>query len=196
MITTTSKLTLACLLPVAALVGAPPEARACSCLPPDLPFIYNNSSDVFVGRVLGRVESGHTRFFVFRIRATYKGCAERGQVVLLSSPIESAACGIDLRPGRSYLISAASEVSPGLFSIGLCGYNRPVRQLTEEDWQFLNTRFNCCGGECACVNDDPVLCLVDPCSVASCEEGECIANYCGGCRAEFYTEMGQAVCAP
>ncbi|HTU63496.1 MAG TPA: hypothetical protein VMF89_33770, partial [Polyangiales bacterium] len=41
----------------------------------------------------------------------------------------------------------------------------------------------------------PVQCFADPCSVApACTEGECVANYCGGCNAEFYDTFGHAVC--
>jgi hypothetical protein len=40
-----------------------------------------------------------------------------------------------------------------------------------------------------------VECFADPCQVApSCGDGECVANYCGGCNAEFYDESGYAVC--
>ena len=66
------KLALVCLLAATALMATPKDVRACSCLPPDLAFSYNDSSDVFIGQVLGRVEGTHTNYFVFRIRATYK----------------------------------------------------------------------------------------------------------------------------
>jgi hypothetical protein len=194
MSTTIVKLALCATLGLAVAAAVPADARACSCLPPDLPTSYNNSSDVMLGNVLGRVAGRDTTYFVFQIRETYKGCTQPGQVVLLSSPAQSAACGIELRPGVSYLITASHEVSAGQYAIGLCGYNRQVLALTEADWQFLDGRYSCCGDDCHCVNDDEVQCFADPCSVESCEEGECTANYCGGCFAEFYTELGQAVC--
>jgi len=31
---------------------------------------------------------------------------------------------------------------------------------------------------------------------AQCPSGDCQANYCGGCNAEFYTEQGHVVCTP
>lgn len=191
---TVAKLAFTGVLAAALLAAAPRDARACTCFPPDLPTVYNSSSDVFTGQVLGSLVARNTRFFVFRIGATYKGCTEAGNIVLVSSAADSAGCGVDLRVRQRYLITAAQDEETGVFEISLCGYNAPVSELTDAEWQFLETRYNCCGGECECVNDDPVLCFADPCSVESCEEGECVSNYCGGCWAEFYTESGSLVC--
>ncbi|XP_033125960.1 neurogenic locus notch homolog protein 2-like [Anneissia japonica] len=42
----------------------------------------------------------------------------------------------------------------------------------------------------------PVSCLFDPCHVASCPahpDARCKSNYCGGCNAEFYDDVGNRV---
>lgn len=45
-----------------------------------------------------------------------------------------------------------------------------------------------------CIN--PVDCFADPCSVETCniDESECIANYCGGCYADFYKNGNIMIC--
>jgi eight-cysteine-cluster-containing protein len=72
-----------------------------------------------------------------------------------------------------------------------------VAELTNRDQAFLAGREVCCGGECCCANgEQPVQCFAQPCSVApACEEAAvCVDNYCGGCNAEFYDAVGNAVC--
>jgi hypothetical protein len=83
-----------------------------------------------------------------------------------------------------------------VLSISLCSYDRQVSELIEHDREFLACRTVCCGDACSCADGtQPVACIVDPCSVApACDEGKCVANYCGGrCNAEFYNAMGEAV---
>jgi len=46
-----------------------------------------------------------------------------------------------------------------------------------------------------CLND--VFCFIDPCEVTSCEyypEAECVADYCGGCFANFYIDGDMIDC--
>jgi eight-cysteine-cluster-containing protein len=61
----------------------------------------------------------------------------------------------------------------------------------------LAGRSVCCGDECSCADgSSPVSCFADPCEVTpACSEADvCVANYCGGCNAEFYDASGYAVC--
>lgn len=168
------------------------EADACSCAPPNLIENYNWSTDVIRVRVLGHREHGGQIVHLAVVRTAYKGCTERGDFVVLTSPSSGAACGVTLSRGN-WLVNAQAR-RPGVFEISSCGYNLPWRRVDDDDRAFLESRYVCCGEDCACVNDDEVLCFADPCSVTSCDEGECYSNYCGGCHAEFYTESGQAVC--
>ena len=175
------------------------DAEACSCTPPDLVETYNNATDVLRVRVLRERRYNGLFYYRARVHTTYKGCAAPGEVVTLSTPVSSATCGQRLDVGGDYLITSYAP-APSVIGLSrvlpfnICGFNRPFDTLEREQIEFLDTRFNCCGDTCACVNSPLVHCFVDPCSVATCPEGECVANYCGGCNAEFYNEYGQAVC--
>ena len=192
------RILLAMLFAAAALTTAAPKAEACSCMPPDLVRSYRTHSDVFQGDVLWTWTWGQTRFHLARVRHVFEGCVEPRELVLLTTPQSSAACGIELRTRRTYLITAQDAGTMyGLprLAISVCGFNVPWRSLTKDQLAFLWGRTVCCGDDCACADGSaPVLCFVDPCEVASCPEGTCEANYCGGCFAEFYTDADLRVC--
>jgi hypothetical protein len=129
------------------LLAARP-AQACSCLQPTVESSYNRSSDVIEARVLLSVPVGTERWMVARVRATYKGCLQESELVLLTTPLSSATCGINLRNGQVYLVngtSAGSALGIDRLSIGLCDYNLPVAELTNHDQAFLDGRQVCCG---------------------------------------------------
>ncbi len=173
------------------------SADACTCLPPDLVRSYNRSDAVL--RVLVRRVRLRDDRVVYRARVitAYKGCIRPGRGVRLMTPAASETCGVELEVGREYLVTGSQlRRHPRILGISSCGFNVPFERLSREDLHFLDTRFNCCGGECRCVNSEPVLCFVDPCQLASCPEAECVSNFCGGCNAEFYDDLGQAVCQP
>ncbi|MEY2930695.1 MAG: hypothetical protein RL033_1444 [Pseudomonadota bacterium] len=180
---------------------APGSAQACSCLQPSVESSYNRSSDVIEARVLVSLPVGSERWMVARVLATYKGCSQEGDLVVLTTSRSSASCGVSLQSGQQYLINGtAGGTALGLdrLSIGLCDYNLPVTELTNHDQSFLDGREVCCGGDCSCANGErPVQCFAQPCSVApTCdvEGATCVDNYCGGCNAEFYDATGSAVC--
>ena len=107
---------------------------------------------------------------------------------------------MSLRRGGTYLLTAQRVEARSrlpIVRINSCGYNVRLNVLTQRDWEFLETRLNCCGDECIC-NDgsQPVNCFADPCQVSACDYpgAECVANYCGGCNAEWYDETGAQVC--
>ena len=189
------------LLTLALPLLAPSPAQACSCLQPTVESSYNRSSDVVEALVLFSLPVGAERWMVARVMATYKGCAAEGELVLLTTPRSSAACGVSLQNGQVYLVNGTavgSALGLDLLNIGLCDYNVPVVDLTNDDRTFLDGREVCCGGDCSCVNGNgPVQCFAQPCSVApACdvEGATCVDNYCGGCNAEFYDATGNAVC--
>lgn len=183
------------------LVGASSRAaEACSCLVPTVENSYNSSSDVVTAAVSFGFTIGGTQYYLARVQRTFKGCLAAGDWVVLRTPASSATCGVELT-ARRYLINGQEDGRqfglPAL-RIGLCGYNQPVADLTERDLAFLDGRTVCCGDTCGCADGSlPVQCFVDPCQVApECSLGECVANYCGGCNAEFYDDLGNAVCQP
>jgi hypothetical protein len=93
--------------------------------------------------------------------------------------------------------AAARSLDSPSGAIGMCDYNLPLDELSPHDQEFLSGRNVCCGDDCQCADgSSPVACFADPCSVtpACAEAATCIANYCGGCNAEFYDELGNAVC--
>ena len=175
------------------------RAEACRCLPPTVESSYNGSSDVVRARVLSRVNAGGTTWYRARVVRTFKGCLAPKQLVLLSTPTSSATCGAMLAVGAEYLIngdSAGALLGVPRLTINSCDYNRRASELSAHDREFLAGRTVCCGDRCTCADgSQPVQCFVDPCQVApACDEGECVANYCGGCNAEFYDDAGYAVC--
>lgn len=182
------------------LLAARP-AQACSCLQPTVESSYNNSSDVVEARVLLSLPVGSERWMVAKVRATYKGCLDEGELVLLTTPASGASCGVNLPSGGLFLVNGRSDgalAGVERLSVNLCDYNLPVAELTAHDRAFLDGRQVCCGDECSCANGElPAQCFAQPCSVApACDvEGAvCVDNYCGGCNAEFYDAFGYAVC--
>ena len=174
------------------------RAAACSCVQPSVESSYHNASDVAFVDVRRTYASADTRYYVGYVARTFKGCLREWQRVILKTPVSSATCGAELSM-RRYLINGTrtgSFLGTPVLAITLCSYDRRVSELTAQDLVFLNGRTVCCGDACRCADGtQPVPCLVDPCSVArACEEGECVANYCGGCHAEFYDPRGEPVC--
>lgn len=180
------------------LVGPQSSAFACKCPVPAVESSYNTHTDVITADVRFQLALGSTRYYVARVDRTFKGCLGSGDWVVLSTPVESATCGARLE-SRSHLIHGDADGTRfGLpaFTINSCSYNVAESALTDHDHAFLDGRTVCCGDTCVCAGGRGLVqCFVDPCQVAqSCSEGECTANYCGGCNAEFYNESGYAVC--
>jgi eight-cysteine-cluster-containing protein len=183
-----------------AFVLQPSVAEACSCVASTVESSYGGSSDVLSAIPLFGYCTASEQHYIAHVTAAFKGCADPDQLVILTTPPDSAACGAELELGTEYLINAERAGTffgvPKL-SFNLCGYNLPTADLTAHDRTFLDGRTVCCGGECQCADGtQPVLCFANPCDVtAACDEAaRCEANYCGGCNAEFYDEAGNAVC--
>lgn len=178
------------------VASAPTDAHACSCLPPSVSASYQNASGVWIANIIWTFDTGNERFFVAGVSQTFKGCPPKSGAIVLVTPSSSATCGAFYNVGDDYLIHGFATDDPNVFAVNSCSYDRPVSQLTTADKDFLSTRYTCCGDVCACTDGtDPVSCLVDPCEVApDCPDGDCVANYCGGCHAEHYDAYGQAVC--
>lgn len=182
----------------AGLTLNPSDTEACSCMEPTVETSYHQNTDVLKVKIKFTFVRGSSRYYFGKVRKNFKGCIERRSWVILKTAVSSATCGATYEVGRSYLINANPESSWwGIPILGVhsCNYDVRFSELTDEDRDFLNSRYNCCGDECAC-NDgsEPVDCFADPCEQESCPDGECVANYCGGCNAEFFNEVGELVC--
>jgi hypothetical protein len=182
-------------------VGAPTDARACSCMSPNLVASYQYASDTIAARVLTERQRGNRLQYRVEVIRAYSGCLQPGERITIETPVWSASCGQPLALGRRYLLTAdASDFKddPNVFSINLCGYNRALANLTADDLAFLESRSVFCEetGQVSCADgSDPVQCFADPCEVESCAEATmCEANYCGGCDAEFYSDDWTPVC--
>ena len=182
-----------------ALIAAPTltrPAEACSCLPPDIANAYANDTDLLTVTIIARYWGPTQTVYNAQVLRSYKGCKPTGQLIRLVTPTSSAACGVTLQPKRRYVI-AGNALWPKVLAIHQCNFIKQWNTLTPGERDFLDGRMICCQGGCKCGDGtDPVACFADPCTVSSCPEGECTANYCGGCNAEYYTDSGHLVCNP
>lgn len=82
------------------------EARACSCLAPPPPATaLERSAAVFVGEVLEKErKSDRAEVVSLRVSRAFKGVSS--DVVTLSTPVQSAACGRTFEVGKRYLVYA------------------------------------------------------------------------------------------
>jgi hypothetical protein len=178
--------------------GSAQRAEACTCQPPTIESSYNTNTEVVRVLVMSKWTMLGTTYYRGITNLAFKGCLDHHNV-MLATPATSAACGQELTLGQYYLINAnlnGTFWNMPILAFDLCDYNVPYANLTAHDSEFLTGRTVCCGASCECADGSaPVSCFVDPCQVAQeCNEGQCVANYCGGCNAEFYDASGYAVC--
>ncbi len=188
--------------------GAPDSAaRACTCLPtPGIEHVYASATHVVRVRIRQEVRRVHrrgglptvgnrTRAFRAKVKESFKGCLRRGRILKLVTSSDGGLCGAQLDPRREYVV-ALGEGDRNVFAINACDFIRRARSLTAAEWNFLDTRLQCCNGRCRCTGSDPTSCFADPCQLDSCGDASCTANFCGGCNAEFFRPDGQPVCTP
>lgn len=185
-----------------AALAAAPSAWACSCLQPDLKQQWHEASD-FVGvKVLAERLVGQERQFRVRVIQPFSGCTQNGDELVLTTPRDSATCGASFQIGERYVMAVhdAGRVVGGLpaRSVISCDFTQTFASLTADQLDFLMSRpIDCPGAPLACADgSQPVSCLVDPCTNATCVDGDCEDNTCGGCIAEFWDDQGYPVCEP
>ena len=176
------------------------SAEACSCALSSVQTSYYSADDVFVGRVAYSAQVGFMKWYVVRVRFTLKGCLKTGQWVYLRTAAESVACGLNLNVGQTYYLNG-TQTSNGwsvpVLAVNSCAHNKKVSDLTSDEREWLLGRYNCCGDSCACVDGTPpVSCFANPCDMVDCPAGDCVANYCGGCYADYFNALGEPMCAP
>jgi hypothetical protein len=124
-------------------------AEACSCAPSTIEGSFDNSTDVVIVQINSRRSTDENLIYRATVRRRAKGCTERGERILLSTAASSATCGLtSLRPGRSYLIFGQKSYDwrgRTVLDIGLCDYNKPLRELTRADYGFLRRNIEECG---------------------------------------------------
>ena len=102
-----------------ALLVAAPWAHACSCLAPPAPKIaLQQSAAVFAGRVASVQVEGNNRRFTFDVSQKWKGV--KGAQITVSTPAESAMCGINFDSDRDYLVYAFTNDKSGTLRVNLC----------------------------------------------------------------------------
>ncbi|HIA03061.1 MAG TPA: hypothetical protein EYN66_14340 [Myxococcales bacterium] len=194
------KLVSVLLLSATLLFGTTQDAAACSCMQPTVYNSYKNASDVVVSKVVYTALAGQHRWFVGRTIKTFKGCVTKGDWVLFKTSASSAACGAMLTVGQTYLLFGQKQTSTWgvpVLSISSCSYNRKVSYLKPSDRKWLMGRTVCCNNKCDCADGSVMVnCFANPCQVTSCPTGQCEANYCGGCKAEYYGTYGSPQCIP
>ena len=197
----TRMLAVGAVLAASAAALAPSDAEACSCMPPSVEASWHHSSDTVAARVLAERRGPERVLYRVQVIRAFSGCLQPGDRITIETAAYDAACGQALEVGARYLLTADAADSrddPGTYSIGLCGYNRRLNELTQADRDFLAARQVSCEetGKISCADgSDPVQCFQDPCDAERCAEATvCEANYCGGCDAEFYAENWAPVC--
>src|SRR5262245_61430927 len=194
-----SSLTGAFLFAFVLASSAPSVADACSCVPQTIESAWFDSTDTFVADVRRVRVGARQQVYEVEVKHAYKGCLTNGEIVNVVTPIDSAACGVALTVG-SEVILTATATPQGTYAISLCGVNKATAQLTVDERAFLSGRLVVCqdrGTEICADGTQPVVCVIDPCTVETCAvPSTCFANYCGGCNAEFWDAQGFPVCMP
>ena len=191
---------LAAVILVAGLTWTSEDAFACKCIQSSVAKAYNDVDAVYAGTIVFKITIAAEVWHIVRVRGVFGGCAKKNDWVIVKTNSGSAACGVDMDEGKTYLLfgdEIPSMWTVSVHSVNSCDPNQKVSSLSASERSWLMARTVCCEKDCACVAGQPtVSCFANPCDFADCPSGTCQANYCGGCNAEFYSETGELVCAP
>ena len=125
------KLTIASFLLIPLVVTAnTKEACACSCLPPGPPKSeLDRSEAVFAGKVM-RIRRKNSEVRVkFKVMTSWKGEVNKKQVI--TTQINSAACGYSFERGQQYLVYA-SKLGSNLLSTNICSRTKLLANAQED----------------------------------------------------------------
>jgi hypothetical protein len=182
------------------LVASMSDAEACRCLQPDVITSYQSRDHAVVARAVSVVVGAQDSVWTFRLVKDVKECGRPGTTFRVVTASSSAACGASFTPGVTYLLFASDSTAGGrqVWRTSSCDGNREISQVSRADVSYLMNRPLFCGAAPTCVSgNQPMNCLVDPCSVSpACPGATCASNYCGGCTAEWYDVAGAAQCTP
>lgn len=191
-----------CLTIAACVFGFAESALACKCVEPELGRSYAQADQVVHVRVERVTHStrSHVYYSALLLEDAYKGCLQANTRIRIRTARDSAACGASFDSGGEYLLFGQRVRGLGrvaTLETSSCAGNDAWGDLSDEDVAFLQSRYNCCGDECACTGgDEPVGCSADACAGSSCEVGgaSCVPNPCNGCNAEWFDPSGARVC--
>jgi hypothetical protein len=174
---------------------------SCSCFSAPIKTNYYVPSYTRVVRAL--VTSKRTQpcpkcnvIYKVKVLEAFKGCKAPVEFDV-STPDNSAACGVNLEVGTNYLLYLTADKVP---AINLCQAIPKFSDVSASDLKFLRTRNVCCDGKCRCVPGTRAeKCYVRPCNPSvkpPCAfASKCVANYCGGCSAEWFAADGFPTCS-
>jgi hypothetical protein len=115
-----------------ALLGAD-SAFACECAPPDVNEELRRSDAAVVGRLVAVTPRGQAMAdYRYRVRLVVKGpgALHRGQLLVVRSARDEAACGLPADLGRSYGLFV--DRAAGLWSAGRCQVVSPEEMRDAE----------------------------------------------------------------
>ncbi len=174
-----------------------PDAEACSCLVRPMEVAFAQSDVVVLATPVDEHLSGDSRVYEARVDFAFRGNLRRGNSIFLTTPLSSAACGMNFQLGKLYVIHAnnatgnpsASTVHARTFSTGLCSQNAQWESMNFEARAFLYGRVHChddgaCGPHALCAYPDAS-------STRVCRPYAFEGEYCGG----FTTPERSTECA-
>ncbi len=128
------------------LLGAPPDAAACSCMTPGPPCeAFWQADAVFVGRVLATAEEGFKPWkpgdpspiglgvrVTLAISERFLGDVGEQPSIEITTGRGGGDCGYRFEVGRDYVVYAHRTDGRARLSTGICTRTRPVDQATED----------------------------------------------------------------
>ena len=99
-------------------------AAACSCIEPDDEQSFEFADAVFTGEVIEIREDADAWVFFVRVDDVFKGEVTEWQ--RLTSPLQSAECGIVLPMDTTVVVFGYASLEDDHYSVGLCDPNRAI----------------------------------------------------------------------
>ena len=120
------RITLALIGAAMAVLAAPRDGRACSCVLSSACRQFANAGAVLAGEAIEVVDGARAKTVRLRVLRAYKGVAKAGDVVRVSMPPgPSGSCSLDISRGDRYVIYA--EVSAAGPKTSLCHGSHALR---------------------------------------------------------------------
>mmetsp|Transcript_23643 Transcript_23643/g.29790 ORF Transcript_23643/g.29790 Transcript_23643/m.29790 type:complete len:226 (+) Transcript_23643:89-766(+) len=185
-------------------------ADACMCTDKGLHQSYFNDDRVMMKvRILGgtafdgKKEVNRKRIRVAKVLMDYKNETNTDEYILITS--DTTSCGVVFAKKGTWFLAmrpvpnGGDKGGLGVYEISYCDFSMHSKSISKEELRYLNTRMICDGkgGSCTCGNKSrPFNCFIDPCESAKCDSigATCVANYCGGCNAEWIDDRGWLQC--
>uniref|UniRef100_A0A6T6D8S4 NTR domain-containing protein n=1 Tax=Compsopogon caeruleus TaxID=31354 RepID=A0A6T6D8S4_9RHOD len=133
-----------------------------------------------------------------RVVTVFKGCPPSSAVIT----IRSSCLQGELVRGSTYLLFGELDGESGTqYQVGACGKMRTWDEVLAEkfaaNYLWRRRQSETCPSTGLCLNGKPLFnCFVDPCTTAVCTRpnAQCVSNYCGACKADWFLPSGKPVC--